>query len=119
MVQEGEKHKAADEERRELIEEKNRVESMIHETEKQVENFKDQLSSDKIESINSKLQDLREAMNSDSITSSELREKWQALQNDTMEVFSEAYKKNASENPENQQSEEAKSDDSQKKEDKN
>merc|ERR1711981_242002 len=103
MVQEGEKHKAADEERRELIEEKNRVESMIHETEKQVENFKDQLSSDKIESINSKVQDLREAMNSDSITSSELREKWQALQNDTMEVFSEAYKKNVSENPENQE----------------
>merc|ERR1712066_339201 len=47
MVNEAEQFKEADEQRRDLIEEKNRVESMVHETEKQLENFSDQLSSDK------------------------------------------------------------------------
>merc|ERR1711879_118076 len=74
MVKEGEKFKEADEAKRDLIEEKNRVESMVHETEKQLENFSDQLSSDKKEAIKTEVQELREAMNSEDITADALRE---------------------------------------------
>jgi len=117
MVKEGEKFKEADEQRRDLIEEKNRVESMVHETEKQLENFSDQLSSDKKEAIKTEVQELREAMNSEDITADALREKWQSLQNNTMEVFSEAYKKNVSDNTDQSQDSEQKTEE--KKEDKN
>merc|ERR1711879_289132 len=118
MVKEGEKFKEADEAKRDLIEEKNRVESMVHETEKQLENFSDQLSSDKKEAIKTEVQELREAMNSEDITADALREKWQSLQNNTMEVFSEAYKKNVSDTDASQDSSSEKTED-QKKEDKN
>merc|ERR1711881_739444 len=94
MVTESEKHKEADEQRRDLIEEKNRVESGIHETEKQLDQFKDQLSQEKIDDVKSKIEELRGAIADDNIDAAALREKWQALQNLTMEVFAEAYKKN-------------------------
>merc|ERR1711887_156279 len=67
MVQESEKHKEADEAKRELIEERNRSESGIHETEKQMENFKDQLSNDKSEEIKNKIEELRGSLSDDSI----------------------------------------------------
>merc|ERR1711997_281125 len=51
MVQQGEKFREADEAKKELIEEKNRVESMVHETEKQLENFADQLEQSKVDEI--------------------------------------------------------------------
>merc|ERR1712087_1102315 len=47
MVQQGEKFREADEAKKELIEEKNRVESMVHETEQKLEEFKDQIDSEK------------------------------------------------------------------------
>jgi len=119
MVQQGEKFKEADEAKKELIEEKNRVESMVHETEKQLENFADQLSSEKKQSIQEEVSALREAMTQDDITAEALREKWQALQNNTMEVFSEAYKKNVSENQDQSQDSSSEQTDDKKKEDKN
>merc|ERR1711881_272955 len=96
MVKEGEKFKEADEQRRDLIEEKNRVESGIHETEKQLEQFKDQLSQEKIDDVKSKIEELRGAIADDGVDAPALREKWQELQNLTMEAFGEAYKKNMS-----------------------
>merc|ERR1712146_834997 len=54
MVNEAEKYKEQDEAKRDLIEERNRVESQIHETEKQLENFKDQLEQSKMEEIKGK-----------------------------------------------------------------
>merc|ERR1711881_580040 len=94
MVTESEKHKEADEAKRELIEERNRSESGIHETEKQLDQFKDQLSQEKIDDVKSKIEELCGAIADDNIDAAALREKWQALQNLTMEVFAEAYKKN-------------------------
>merc|ERR1712242_601294 len=49
MINEAETHKEQDEAKRDLIEEQNRVESQIHETEKQLENFKDQLAQEKMD----------------------------------------------------------------------
>merc|ERR1712178_261215 len=80
------------------IEERNRVESQIHETEKQLENFKDQLEQSKMEEIKGKIEELRGALGDDNVDAPALREKWQEMQNITMETFSEAYKKNAAAN---------------------
>merc|ERR1712157_388019 len=91
MINEAEQHKEQDEAKRDLIEERNRVESQIHETEKQLENFKDQLEQ-------SKMEELRGALGDDNVDAPALREKWQEMQNITMETFSEAYKKNAAAN---------------------
>merc|ERR1739838_998075 len=51
MVNEAEQFKEQDEAKRDLIEERNRVESQIHETEKQLDNFKDQLEQSKVDEI--------------------------------------------------------------------
>merc|ERR1712178_613686 len=109
MVQESEKHKDADQAKRDLIEERNRAEGGIHETEKQLEQFKDQLSQDKMDEVKTKIEELRGAIGDDNVDAAALREKWQEMQNITMETFSEAYKKNAAANSdgsEQQQSEE-------------
>merc|ERR1711981_714185 len=79
MVNEAEQFAEADEAKKELIEEKNRVESMVHETEKQLENFADQLSSEKKQSIQEEVSALREAITDDAVDAAELREKWQSL----------------------------------------
>jgi len=108
MINEADKHKEADEAKRELIEERNRVESQIFETEKQLENFKDQLSQEKMDEIKAKIEELRGALADDNVAAEALREQWQGLQNITMETFSEAYKKNAAENSGAESSEEPK-----------
>jgi len=114
MVNEAETFKEADEAKRDLIEERNRVESQIHETEKQLDNFKDQLEQGKVDEIKGKLEELRGATADDAVDAASLREKWQEMQNITMETFSEAYKKNAAANSdgseEQAQSEEKKED---------
>lgn len=98
MVNEAETFKEQDEAKRDLIEERNRVESQIHETEKQLDNFKDQLEQGKVDEIKGKLEELRGATADDAVDAATLREKWQEMQNITMETFSEAYKKNAAAN---------------------
>merc|ERR1712167_283588 len=98
MVNEAEQYKEQDEAKRDLIEERNRVESQIHETEKQLDNFKDQLEQSKVDEIKGKIEELRGALGDDNVDAPALREKWQEMQNITMETFSEAYKKNAAAN---------------------
>jgi len=103
MVQESEKHKESDQAKRDLIEERNRAEGGIHETEKQLEQFKDQLSQDKMDEVKTKIEELRGAIGDDNVDAAALREKWQSLQNMTMEVFSEAYKKNVGDQPQQEE----------------
>merc|ERR1712178_336688 len=88
MINEAEQHKEQDEAKRDLIEERNRVESQIHETEKQLENFKDQLEQSKMEEIKGKIEELRGSLGDDNVDAPTLREKWQEMQNITMETFS-------------------------------
>merc|ERR1712242_659922 len=76
MINEAETHKEQDEAKRDLIEERNRVESQIHETEKQLENFKDQLAQEKMDEIKSKIEELRGALGDDGVDAAALREKW-------------------------------------------
>merc|ERR1711976_198270 len=76
MVNEAEKYKEQDEAKRDLIEERNRVESQIHETEKQLDNFKDQLEQSKVDEIKGKIEELRVSRGDDNVDAPTLREKW-------------------------------------------
>jgi len=48
MVRAAEKFSADDKKRREIVEEVNRVEGMLHDTESKMEEYKDQISSDEV-----------------------------------------------------------------------
>ena len=48
MVRAAEKYSADDRKRREMVEEINRVESILHDTEAKMEEYKDQLPSDEV-----------------------------------------------------------------------
>jgi len=98
MVRESEKFAEEDKKKRELIDERNRAEAGIHDTEQKLDEFKDQLESGKIDEIKEKLNTLRGELNNDDVSAEDLREKWQELQQETMKVFSEAYQKNVNAN---------------------
>merc|ERR1712178_504621 len=72
MVQESEKHKESDQAKRDLIEERNRAEGGIHETEKPLEQFKDQLSQDKMDEVKTKIEELRGAIGDDNVDAAAL-----------------------------------------------
>ena len=48
MVRAAEKNSAEDKKRREMVEEVNRIESILHDTESKLEEYKDQLPSDEV-----------------------------------------------------------------------
>jgi molecular chaperone DnaK len=48
MVRAGEKFSADDKKRREMVEEGNRIESILHDTESKLEEYKDQLPADEV-----------------------------------------------------------------------
>lgn len=52
MVRAAEKYSADDKKRRETVEEVNRVESILHDTESKMEEYKDQLPSDEVKTRN-------------------------------------------------------------------
>jgi len=114
MVRESEQFAEQDSKKRELIDERNRAESGIHDTEQKLEEFKDQIDSEKMTEIKEKISTTREALTNEDISAEDLREKWQELQNMTMKVFSEAYAKNVNNNTDssssNENSEEKKDD---------
>jgi len=114
MVRESEQFAEQDSKKRELIDERNRAESGIHDTEQKLEEFKDQIDSEKMTEIKEKISTTREALTNEEISAEDLREKWQELQNMTMKVFSEAYAKNVNNNTDssssNENSEEKKDD---------
>lgn len=87
-----------DKAKRELIEEKNRAEGGILQMEQQIEEFKDQLSEEKIKELNEEMDKMRTMLGEDGVTAETLREKWQELQKVQMETFKEAYQKKMNEN---------------------
>merc|ERR1712187_715970 len=98
MVKEAEAHAEADKAKRELIDERNRAEAGILDTEQKLDEFKDQVSEEKRTELNEKLESLRNDITDDNVSGEQLREKWQELQQDVMKVFQEAYSKKVAEN---------------------
>ena len=55
MVRAAEKYSADDKKRREMVEEVNRIESILHDTESKMEEYKDQLPADEVRRRRSRL----------------------------------------------------------------
>ncbi|KAJ3053247.1 70-kilodalton heat shock protein [Rhizophlyctis rosea] len=97
MINQAEQFAEADKKRKEVIEAKNRAESVIHETEKAMGEFKDQLDNEEAEKIREQIKELREltAKGDDVLTPEEVKEKYDAVQQASLKLFEIAYKKRA------------------------
>merc|ERR1711992_384906 len=83
MVREGEKHAAADAEKKERIEAVNQAEGILHDTESKMDEYKDQLPAEDVDEIKGKIEELRGSLGDDNVDGPALREKWQEMQNIT------------------------------------
>ncbi len=112
MVRAAEKFSADDKKRREMVEEVNRVESILHDTESKMEEYKDQLPSDEVKELidlkiflidlsffqYTKLKDgaakLREKLsNKDTESVQSVKESADEFQRQSLKLFETAYKK--------------------------
>jgi len=103
MIKESEQFAEADKAKRELIDERNRAEAGIADTEQKLEEFKDQISEEKMSETKEKLEAMRTKLEDDEVTGQEIREQWQELQQHVMKTFGEAYQKKAAENDSGEQ----------------
>src|SRR6266542_1892693 len=98
MILEAERFAEADREKREMIESSNHADSVINETEKNVEEFKDQLDPTESENIKSQIQSLKEIVakaqtGESTIKADEIKAKVGELQMASLKLFEMVYKK--------------------------
>ncbi|KAJ3201157.1 70-kilodalton heat shock protein [Entophlyctis luteolus] len=99
MVSEAESHAEADKKRKEVIEESNKAESIIHDTEKAMGEFKDQLDSAEAEKIKAKISDVRALIaEGESADAEKIKEAYGELQAGSLKLFEMVYKKKQTEN---------------------
>ncbi|KAJ1895680.1 hypothetical protein LPJ81_004909 [Coemansia sp. IMI 209127] len=103
MIANAEKHAEADKERREVIEATNSADSIITDTEKNLEEFKEQLDKEEAAKIRTQLDDLRQVIaqvNSGEITlkAEDIKKKSGDVQQASLKLFEMVYKKRASQN---------------------
>merc|ERR1712088_1063636 len=97
-VREGEKHAAADQEKKERIEAVNQAEGVLHDTESKVEEFKDQLPTEDVQKIKTQIAEVREKLaDKDNMTGEEIKKTVSDFQQSSLKLFEMAYKKMASE----------------------
>ena len=89
MVQEAEEHRSSDEERKKQIEIRNNADSLAHQTEKTIEELGDKVSDSDKESLLAGVEEVREALKGDDVTSIEASVK--ALQEKSSAIFSNLY----------------------------
>ena len=90
MVKDAESHAAEDKKKRELIEAKNKAESMIHQAEKNLKDFADKVSDGDKKAIESAIEDLKKAAEGDNLD--EINNKTEALMNASMKLGEAMYK---------------------------
>merc|ERR1712176_869575 len=98
MVKDAEKYAEEDQKRRELIEERNRADQVIHDIETKLDEYKDQLDADEITQLKEDAASLKTYMSSDDCNPEEVREKYGDLQKRSMKLFEIAYKKGMEQN---------------------
>lgn len=98
MVREAEKYADSDRQKKELTEAVNQAESIIHDTETKMEEFKDQLPTDESAQLKEEINKVREVLaRKDSETAESIRQVYSELQQKSLKLFEVAYKKMASE----------------------
>ncbi len=96
MVKESEKFAEKDKKRRELIEEINKAEAILHDTEAKMEEFKDQLPKDEYEKLKEGIAKIREklgALDRENDTIDSIKPLVDGFQKDSLKLFEMAYKK--------------------------
>jgi len=105
MVRAAEKFSADDKKRREMVEEVNRVESILHDTESKLEEYKDQLPSDEHSKLKEGAAKLREKLsNKDNESVQSIKESADEFQRQSLKLFETAYKKMQSDRESSQSS---------------
>ena len=92
MVQEAEANKEADSKAKELIETKNQADALVHSTEKLLEESGDKIEEGEKATIQSALDDLKEALKDESIEKDKLEEKIKTLTEASHKAAEQMYK---------------------------
>ena len=96
MIKESEKYAEKDKKRRELIEEINKGEAILHDTESKMEEFKDQLPKEEYEKLKEGIVKIREklgAIDKENDTIDSIKPMIDEFQKDSLKLFEMAYKK--------------------------
>ncbi|CUA74550.1 molecular chaperone DnaK [Rhizoctonia solani] len=122
MLEESEKFAEADKQRRVLIEESNRAESVCTDTEKAMSEFKDQLDAAEQEKVNKLIAELRQLAakgqaGDASVTGEQIKEAIGATQQASLGLFQKVYEKRAAQNAEPAKEEESKEEKKEEKKD--
>merc|ERR1712088_122671 len=98
MVRNAEQFAEEDRIKKERVEAANQAESIVHDTETKMEEYKDQLPADDATKIKEKIAEVREALtNKDNMDPEEIKKTVNDLQQSSLKLFEMAYKKMASE----------------------
>lgn len=98
MVRQAEKFAEEDKKKKEVIEAVNQAESIIHDTETKMEEYKSQLPQEDCDNLKEKISKTREILaNKDNITPEAIKEATNELQQASLKLFEVAYKKMAAE----------------------
>ncbi|XP_068244275.1 heat shock 70 kDa protein cognate 5 [Palaemon carinicauda] len=98
MIKRAEQYAEEDKKRKEVVEAINQGESIIHDTESKMEEFKDQLPAEESEKLKEKLTQVKELLaNKDSADPEDIKKQVGDLQQASLKLFEMAYKKMASE----------------------
>lgn len=98
MVAEAEQHSASDKDRKEVIEATNHADTLMYETEKNMNEFKEQLSGDDVTQIKEKITDLRNLVNqvteseNATVNADEIKSKTEELKTSSLKMFEMVYK---------------------------
>lgn len=115
MIKRAEQFASEDKVRKERIEAINSAESIVHDTETKMEEFKEQLPKEECDKLREEITKVREMLaNKDTADPEEVRKVVSTLQQSSLKLFEMAYKKMASERESSSgsSSSDAKSDDS-------
>ena len=96
MVKESEKYAEKDKKRRELIEEINKAEAILHDTETKMDEFKDQLPKEEYEKLKTGITEIKDKLNGldrENDTIDAIKPMVDNFQKDSLKLFELAYKK--------------------------
>jgi len=93
MVQDAEENKAADEERKAMVDLKNQADALIVQTEKSVEEMGEKLEAEEKAKIETAVADLKEVLKDESATKEQIEEKVKTLTEAAHKMAEEMYKK--------------------------
>ncbi len=103
MVKDAEENADADKEKKDLIEAKNQAESLIHSTEKSLEEHSDKIDPSTVEAIELSIKALKETLDSEEPSADKIRARAQDVTDAAMKLGEAIYKAEAQENQANEE----------------